>query len=106
MGCFFRLTGRENFAEERGRSVKREMGLWQEKGVCGGCLVAERERDDGGTAVEREMGDGSSWCLKETRWVWGFYQGEGLAYGFELAIDKRRRELPGGFGSLFFYKTG
>jgi len=27
MGCFFRLTGRENFAEGRRRSVKREMRL-------------------------------------------------------------------------------
>jgi hypothetical protein len=26
-GLFFRLTGRENFVEGRGRSVKREMGL-------------------------------------------------------------------------------
>jgi len=59
---FFRLTGRENFAEGRGWSVKREMGLWQEKGVCGGCLVAERE-SNGWTKEGADSSEGKRFVL-------------------------------------------
>jgi hypothetical protein len=95
--------------------------------VCLGWSVGEIGKsasgeDRGCEAVEREMlrGDGSSWVCWE-RWgkrrdgwwerlrvcVDGRLWDQKLEMaGLGLAIGKRRRKSPGGFGSLFFTRQG